>query len=89
MLVQGYLGSLLVKLFVDASFGPGVCTYLILWSMLLQACYFRDSYEAYKIAGAEVIGISSDSVESHKVSSAPYPLSVNQKCRFLNVVPVA
>lgn len=31
-----------------------------------QACYFRDSYEVYKKAGADVVGISSDSPESHK-----------------------
>lgn len=31
-----------------------------------QACSFRDSYEAFNDLGAEVIGISSDSVESHK-----------------------
>lgn len=35
----------------------------------MQACYFRDSYEAYKKAGAEVVGISSDPVDSHKVES--------------------
>jgi peroxiredoxin Q/BCP len=39
-----------------------------------QACYFRDSYEAYKTAGAEVIGISSDSVESHKAFAAKHNL---------------
>jgi len=31
-----------------------------------EACAFRDSYEVFKDAGAEVIGISSDSAESHK-----------------------
>ena len=30
-----------------------------------QACSFRDSYDAFRDAGAEVIGISTDSVESH------------------------
>lgn len=30
-----------------------------------EACSFRDSYEAFTAAGAEVIGVSSDSVESH------------------------
>ncbi len=30
-----------------------------------QACFFRDSYEAFKEAGAEVVGISSQSVQSH------------------------
>ncbi|WP_439882059.1 peroxiredoxin [Pontibacter sp. MBLB2868] len=31
-----------------------------------QACEFRDQYEAFKEQGAEVVGISSDSKESHK-----------------------
>ena len=31
-----------------------------------QACAFRDSHEAFKEAGAEVIGISSDSEGSHR-----------------------
>jgi peroxiredoxin Q/BCP len=31
-----------------------------------EACTFRDSYEAFKDAGAEVIGISADSVASHQ-----------------------
>ena len=30
-----------------------------------EACSFRDGYESFTDAGAEVIGISSDSVESH------------------------
>jgi thioredoxin-dependent peroxiredoxin len=31
-----------------------------------EACSFRDSYEAFREAGAEVIGVSADSVESHR-----------------------
>lgn len=31
-----------------------------------EACSFRDSYEAFKDLGAEVIGISSDSQNSHR-----------------------
>jgi len=31
-----------------------------------EACSFRDSYEVFKDAGAEVIGVSSDSAESHE-----------------------
>ncbi len=30
-----------------------------------EACSFRDSYEAFRDAGAEVIGVSADSPESH------------------------
>lgn len=32
-----------------------------------EACKFRDSYESFKELGAEVIGISSQSVESHGI----------------------
>jgi peroxiredoxin Q/BCP len=31
-----------------------------------EACAFRDNYEVFKEAGAEVIGVSSQSVDSHK-----------------------
>ncbi|WP_291133428.1 peroxiredoxin [Flavobacterium sp. UBA7682] len=31
-----------------------------------QACSFRDQYEDFKALGAEVIGVSSDSVKSHQ-----------------------
>src|SRR6476619_6589844 len=31
-----------------------------------EACTFRDSYEDFKAAGAEVVGISSDSASSHQ-----------------------
>ncbi len=31
-----------------------------------EACAFRDSYEDFKRAGAEILGVSSDSVESHE-----------------------
>lgn len=31
-----------------------------------EACSFRDSYEEFQALGAEVIGISSDSIGSHK-----------------------
>lgn len=31
-----------------------------------EACSFRDSYELFTDLGAEVIGVSADSVESHK-----------------------
>jgi thioredoxin-dependent peroxiredoxin len=31
-----------------------------------QACEFRDQYEVFKEYGAEVVGVSSDSIDSHK-----------------------
>jgi len=39
-----------------------------------EACSFRDSYEAFKDVGAEVIGVSSDSADSHQRFAARYHL---------------
>jgi len=39
-----------------------------------ESCAFRDSYEVFKDIGAEVIGISGDSVESHRQFAAKYKL---------------
>ena len=40
----------------------------------MQACSFRDQYEDFKDVGAEVIGISSDSVTSHQNFAKQYKL---------------
>jgi peroxiredoxin Q/BCP len=54
-----------------------------------QACSFRDQYEDFKDLGAEVIGISSDSVQSHEKFAKRYKLPFlllsdnNQKLRKL------
>ncbi|MEK8180190.1 peroxiredoxin [Flavobacterium buctense] len=39
-----------------------------------QACSFRDQYEDFKALGAEVIGVSSDSVKSHQKFVKQYRL---------------
>lgn len=39
-----------------------------------EACAFRDSYEVFKDAGAEVIGVSSDSEASHQQFASQYHL---------------
>jgi len=39
-----------------------------------ESCAFRDSYEVFKDAGAEVIGISGDSIESHQKFAQKYNL---------------
>lgn len=39
-----------------------------------EACSFRDGYEAFVEAGAEVVGVSSDPVESHERFAARYAL---------------
>jgi len=41
---------------------------------IMEACAFRDSYQVFTDAGVEVIGISSDSVESHKQFAEKYNL---------------
>ena len=50
-----------------------------------EACSFRDSYEAFRDAGAEVIGVSSDSVESHRKFAGrlglPFPSSATPAAR--------
>ena len=40
----------------------------------VEACSFRDSYDDFRNAGAEVIGISSDSLESHASFAAHHHL---------------
>ena len=40
-----------------------------------EACYFRDQYEVFNEAGAMIIGISGQSVESHKKFAEKYRLS--------------
>jgi peroxiredoxin Q/BCP len=39
-----------------------------------EACAFRDSYEVFNEAGAEVIGVSSDSVDRHAAFSGKHGL---------------
>ena len=51
------LGKTIVLLFYPADNSP-VCT--------KQLCSVRDNWEKYAETGAEIIGISTDSVESHK-----------------------
>ncbi len=58
-----------------------------------QACSFRDQYEDFKDLGAEIIGISSDSVASHEKFAKRYKLPFillsdqNKKLRKLFNVP--
>ena len=64
--LKDFLGKKAVVLyFYPKDMSPG-CT--------KEACAFRDSYEAFKDAGAEVIGISSQSQESHSIFSLRYNL---------------
>lgn len=58
-----------------------------------QACTFRDQYEDFKALGAQVIGVSSDSVASHQKFANRYELPFlllsdeNKKLRKLFGVP--
>src|ERR1700689_3322009 len=60
-----------------------------------EACAFRDSYEAFADAGAEVIGVSSDSADKHAAFAGkhnlPFTLLADQggKVRKLYGVPAA
>ena len=40
-----------------------------------EACAFRDSYQVFKEQGAEVVGVSSDSVDSHQSFANHHQLS--------------
>jgi len=39
-----------------------------------EACAFRDSYEVFKELGAEVVGVSSDTADSHRDFASKYKL---------------
>jgi peroxiredoxin Q/BCP len=60
-----------------------------------QACSFRDAYQDFQDLGAEVIGVSGDSVLSHQSFQAKYKLpfmllsDANRKLRKLFGVPTA
>ncbi|AVR45760.1 peroxiredoxin [Christiangramia fulva] len=58
-------GKAFVVYFYPKDFTPG-CT--------KEACNFRDSYEDFKELGAEVIGISADSEDSHSSFADKYEL---------------
>lgn len=58
-----------------------------------EACSFRDQFEVFRDSGAEVFGISSDSVEKHKQFAEKHRLpfrllsDVNKRVRKLFGVP--
>jgi peroxiredoxin Q/BCP len=64
--LQDFLGGRPVVLFFYPKDDTPGCT--------KQACAFRDDYDEFGRLDAEVIGISSDSVESHKSFAAKYDL---------------
>jgi peroxiredoxin Q/BCP len=56
--LDAYRGKNVVVLFFYPKDGTAICT--------KEACSFRDAYEDFVQAGAVVIGVSSDSAESHR-----------------------
>jgi thioredoxin-dependent peroxiredoxin len=63
--LQSYRGKAVVLYFYPKDDTPG-CT--------AESCAFRDQYEVFKSAGAEIIGISGDSSESHQKFATKYQL---------------
>ena len=63
--LSDHLGRTVVLLFYPGDETP-VCT--------RQMCSVRDNWEAYRETGAEVVGISTDSVESHEKFGAHHSL---------------
>ncbi|MEV6005560.1 peroxiredoxin [Streptomyces sp. NPDC051976] len=64
--LSGVLGERVVVLYFYPKDNTRGCT--------AEACSFRDSYESFTEAGAEVIGVSSDSVASHEKFSGRHEL---------------
>jgi thioredoxin-dependent peroxiredoxin len=63
--LSDHLGKVVVLLFYPGDETP-VCT--------RQMCSLRDRWDDYVATGAEVVGISSDSIESHKNFAAHHEL---------------
>ena len=63
---QSIIGKQAVVIYFYPKDDTSVCTE--------QACSFRDNYQEFKALGAEVIGISADSVRSHLKFKSKYQL---------------
>lgn len=63
--LSDYAGQTIVLYFYPKDDTPG-CT--------KEACSFRDSYQDFKAAGVEVVGISPDNVKSHSKFTQKYEL---------------
>ena len=64
--LAGFRGSKAVVVFFYPKDGTAICT--------KEACSFRDAYEDFVQAGAVVIGVSSDSAESHQTFASGHRL---------------
>ena len=63
---KDYIGKQPLVIYFYPKDNTSVCT--------SQACNFRDQYEDFKLLGAEVIGVSSDSIKSHQKFAKQYRL---------------
>jgi peroxiredoxin Q/BCP len=61
-----FLGKRALVLFFYPKDGTPICTQ--------EVCAFRDSYEQFLDAGADVIGVSGDSAESHRTFAQQHKL---------------
>lgn len=83
--IQNYIGTKPLVIYFYPKDNTAGCT--------IQACSFRDQYQDFTDLGAEVIGISSDSVVSHKKFQEEHKLPFillsdsDQKIRNLFGVP--
>ena len=64
--LEDLVGKTCIVLYFYPRDNTSICT--------AEACAFRDNYEVFKDVGADVIGISSDSVESHQQFAAAHQL---------------
>lgn len=67
-----FLGKRALVLFFYPKDGTPICTQ--------EVCAFRDTYEQFLDAGAEVIGVSSDGKESHRAFAEKHKLSFPLIC---------
>ena len=65
--LSDYRGQRGLVLFFYPKDGTSVCT--------KEACAFRDAYEKFAEAGADVVGVSSDTDEKHREFAAQHQLS--------------
>ncbi|CDN11107.1 Alkyl hydroperoxide reductase subunit C-like protein [Richelia intracellularis] len=63
--LKDFFGKAIVLYFYPKDDTPG-CT--------AESCAFRDQYQVFQSAGAEVIGVSGDSADSHQKFSSKYEL---------------
>ena len=63
---KNYVGKQPLVIYFYPKDNTSVCT--------TQACSFRDQYEDFKLLGAEVISVSSDSIQSHQKFAKQYRL---------------